>query len=61
MSSRLTCTVALVALAALVSFNGSRVSAQDRPATPPLPAGQTNNPFPQPIVSAEGVITVDAA
>src|SRR5688572_6915867 len=50
--------VSVVALAALASLNGSRLSAQDRPAPPPLPAGQTNNPFPQPIVTTEGVITV---
>ena len=58
MSSRLTCITALTALTALASVDSSRVSAQDRPAPPPLPAGQTNNPFPQPIVSTEGVITV---
>src|SRR5687767_7005455 len=58
MSSRLMCIVVLTGVAALVSFNASRLSAQDRPAPPPLPAGQTNNPFPQPIVSGEGVITV---
>jgi glucose/arabinose dehydrogenase len=48
----------LTALAALASLDGSRVSAQNRPAPPPLPAGQTNDPFPQPIMSTEGVITV---
>src|SRR5688500_1717997 len=58
MSSRLMCIVVLTGVAALVSFNASRLSAQDRPAPPPLPAGQTNDPFPQPIVSGEGVITV---
>ena len=55
MSSRLMC---IVALGAFASFNSSRLSAQERPAPPPLPTGQTNNPFPQPIVSTEGVITV---
>jgi len=58
MSSRLNCIVTLAALAALASFDSARLSAQDRPAPPALPAGQTNDPFPQPIVSAEGVITV---
>jgi glucose/arabinose dehydrogenase len=48
----------MAALASLAAFTGSRVSAQDRPPPPPLPAGQTNNPFPQPIVSTNGVITV---
>jgi len=55
MSLRLNC---IVALAALASFDSTRLSAQDRPAPPALPAGQTNDPFPQPIVGAEGVITV---
>jgi glucose/arabinose dehydrogenase len=55
MSSRLNC---IAALAAIASLHSSRLLAQDRPAPPVLPAGQTNNPFPQPIVSAEGVITV---
>jgi glucose/arabinose dehydrogenase len=55
MSSRLIC---IAALASLASFTASRVSAQNRPAPTPLPAGQTNNPFPQPIVSTDGVITV---
>jgi glucose/arabinose dehydrogenase len=59
MSSRLTLTPAVAILAALVaSVAGSSVSAQDRPAPPPLPAGQTNNPFPQPIAATEGAITV---
>ena len=56
MSPRLTFIPALTILAAAVA--GSSVSAQDRPAPPPLPAGQTSNPFPQPIVAAEGAITV---
>src|SRR5688572_29514696 len=55
MAMRLMCIIALTGLA---SFDGSRVWAQDRPTPAPLPAGQTNNPFPQPIVSTEGVITV---
>jgi glucose/arabinose dehydrogenase len=57
MASRLTCIV-LTGLTALGSLDGSRASAQDRPAPPALPAGQTNNPFPQPIATTEGVITV---
>ena len=55
MFTRLTCIIALAAAAAL---GGSRLPAQDRPAPPPLPAGQTNNPFPQAIVADEGVIAV---
>ena len=55
MSSRL---IWFASLAVLVSVDDSRLSAQDRPAAPPLPAGQTNNPFPQPIVATQGVITV---
>lgn len=48
----------LVALIALATLGGSQTAAQ-RPATPePLPAGQTNQPFPQPIARDEGVITV---
>ena len=44
---------------ALASFNGSHLSAQGRGAPPgPLPAGQTNDPFPQPILRDEGIITV---
>ena len=59
MSPRLTLIPALAVLGALVtSLAGSSTSAQDRPAPPPLPAGQTNNPFPQPIVATEGAITV---
>jgi glucose/arabinose dehydrogenase len=57
MPSRLTCTV-LVLLTALASLDSARASAQDRPAPPPLPAGQTNNPFPQPIALTEGVVAV---
>ncbi|MFN2446092.1 MAG: sorbosone dehydrogenase family protein [Vicinamibacterales bacterium] len=49
----------IVALAALALSSGLRTSAQ-RPGIPdqPLPAGQTNDPFPQPIARDEGVITV---
>jgi glucose/arabinose dehydrogenase len=47
-----------IALAAIVSLTGSS-AAQGRGGPPtPLPAGQTNDPFPQPIASTEGVITV---
>ena len=60
MSSYKTLILALVLLA---SVGGSRLAAQGRAGTPPepLPAGQTNEPFPQPIVSSEGVITVTLA
>jgi len=58
MSSR---TMFMIALGALALFSGSHTSAQGRGAgTPPapLPPGQTNEPFPQPIARTEGVITV---
>ena len=55
MSSRM---LVIVALAALVSFSGSHTWAQGRGTPGPLPAGQTNDPFPQPIVRDQGVITV---
>src|SRR5688572_33477467 len=55
MSTRLMSVVALVALA---SLSGAYPSAQGRGAAGPLPAGQTNDPFPQPIVRDQGVITV---
>lgn len=58
MSPRLMRLAVLSGLPALVSFSPSPLSGQDRPAPPPLPAGQTNDPFPQPIASAEGTITV---
>ena len=49
----------VVALVSLASFSGSHLSAQGRGApAPPLPEGQTNDPFPQPIARDEGVITV---
>ena len=47
MSSRL---LFLVALGALASVSGASPSAQGRGAPAPLPAGQTNDPFQQPIV-----------
>ena len=53
MSSRLF----IVALAALALTSGLHTSAQ-RGNPEPLPAGQTNDPFPQPIARDEGVITV---
>ena len=56
MLSRILFVVAFVVLA---SFSGSHPSAQGRGAPPgPLPEGQTNDPFPQPIARDEGVITV---
>ena len=49
----------VVALVSLASFSGSHLSAQGRGApAPPLPEGQTNDPFPQPIPRDEGVIAV---
>ena len=50
----------IVALGALALFSGSHASAQGRgnANTEPLPAGQTNDPFPQPIARDEGVIRV---
>jgi glucose/arabinose dehydrogenase len=49
-----------VALVALALSGGPLLSAQARGGAPaqPLPMGQTNDPFLQPIVSSEGVITV---
>ena len=56
MSSRM---MFVVALAAVALFSGSHTSAQGRGTPPgPLPPGQTNEPFPQPIARTEGVITV---
>ena len=43
--------------ALLVVLTGA-VAAQQPASQEPLPAGQTNNPFPQPIVATEGVIVV---
>jgi glucose/arabinose dehydrogenase len=65
-------TAFAAALVALVAFDGPSISAQvpgpQAPPAPgpgrgrgvqePLPPGQTNDPFPQPIVSDQGVITV---
>ena len=59
MSSR---TMFIAALVAVTSFNGSVATAQGgrggRGPQEPLPPGQTNDPFPQPIVANEGVISV---
>ncbi len=56
MTSRLT----VVAFVALTLLSGTPLSAQGRGGAPdqPLPPGQTNDPFPQPIASNEGVIVV---
>ena len=48
----------LLALVTLSSLGGTHPSAQQPPAPGPLPAGQTNDPFPQPIARDQGVITV---
>src|SRR4249919_1243225 len=52
----------VVGLVAVVSLTGPPASAQARGgfAQEPLPAGQTNDPYPQPIVSNEGIIAVTA-
>lgn len=48
-----------LALAAFTVVSGAHLSAQRRGLSDqPLPAGQTNDPFPEPIVRDEGVITV---
>jgi glucose/arabinose dehydrogenase len=53
--------MSVVALVAIAVVSGAELLAQRRGAPPePLPAGQTNDPFPQPIVTTEGVITVTA-
>ena len=56
MASRLT----FIAFVALTLSSGTALSAQGRGGGPdqPLPPGHTNDPFPQPIVSSEGVIVV---
>ena len=48
----------VVALVALASLGGSHPAAQQPPVPQPLPAGQTSDPFPQPIARDQGVITV---
>lgn len=47
--------IAALVLAAVVA---DPATSQNRQPPPPLPAGQTNDPFPQPIEAREGVITV---
>src|SRR6187455_3274079 len=49
----------VVALGALASLSGAYTSAQGRGAPAPLPAGQTNDPFPQPIMRGQ-LYTVSA-
>src|SRR5687767_7732569 len=57
MSSRM--QIVSLTLAVFTLVGEGRISAQRRGlSNEPLPAGQTNDPFPQPIVSGEGVITV---
>ena len=57
MASRLT----VIAFVALILSSGAPLSAQRGGGAPdqPLPPGQTNDPFPQPIVATEGVIVVN--
>jgi glucose/arabinose dehydrogenase len=51
--------ILVAALVVLASVSGSHLSAQQRGLPQgPLPPGQTNDPFPQPIPRDEGVITV---
>jgi Glucose / Sorbosone dehydrogenase len=61
MSSRsmsLIVVLAVLTMGRLAVFDGSSVSAQGRGSQEPLPPGQTNDPFPQPIVSDRDVISV---
>jgi glucose/arabinose dehydrogenase len=55
MSSR---SILILSAVAVAVVSGSPLSAQRGGPQAPLPAGQTIQPFPQPIVSTEGVITV---
>jgi glucose/arabinose dehydrogenase len=50
--------IIVVAFASLALLSGSRPSAQQPAGSAPLPAGHTNNPFPQPIARTDGVIAV---
>src|SRR6187401_2252816 len=51
--------VALIALTVFSVSSGASLPAQRRGVPPaPLPEGQTNDPFPQPIAKDEGVIAV---
>lgn len=53
------CRILIVAAVATAFAGGPYLSAQRQGGPPaPLPPGQTNQPFPQPIVSTEGVINV---
>jgi glucose/arabinose dehydrogenase len=54
----MTSRIFLLALVALASLGGSPPAAQQPPVPQPLPAGQTRDPFPQPIARDHGVITV---
>ena len=45
------------ACAALTLMSAWPAAAQGRAPQEPLPAGQTNDPFPQPIVSTEGAVS----
>jgi glucose/arabinose dehydrogenase len=51
--------ISIAAVLALASLGAAGTSAQRGPAEP-LPAGQTNDPFPQPINTTQDVITVTA-
>ena len=51
----------LLALGALACLGGSHPTAQQPPVPQPLPAGQTNDPFPQPIARDRGRHHRDAA
>ncbi len=48
----------VIVFATLALLGGARSSAQQPAAPAPLPPGQTNNPFPQPIARDAGVIAV---
>jgi glucose/arabinose dehydrogenase len=50
--------IVVVAFIAATALGGARAAAQQPPAPGPLPAGQTAEPFPQPIARDQGVITV---
>src|SRR5690606_7636174 len=52
--------ILVVAAATLVTFGTLQSQAQTlaAPARPPLPPGQTSEPFPQPIAAQDGAVTV---
>ena len=54
----MTSRMLILALGALAFLGGSQPTAQQPPVPQPLPAGQTSDPFPQPIARDQGVITV---